>query len=286
MRIRRIVPVPRKVHFSEDIHDSLGELARNNDPKRRAQASEAWATVFYLRHLFESGGDVMLHLTERVNDTEAIDGLLWDYAMHHLHLSRNVGENGFVERSDWLLFAIVADQDVFFVDVRPHTDPERLQWVHQDLLDIVHSNWPEFTQNRLLHGFAGTTVTDVEKWELRRKNVNLAHEVGGQAIAPLGLGTTADGHSISRLFLAGTLLYELEQHQICLDSLTDELRAVFVEQGMPEDAQMDFKLVRREELNMTTDQSAEMCAVEGFSRDLWLIGFAIIETNTRSPIFV
>ena len=75
MRIRRIEPVARKVHFSEEIHDSLGDLARNNDPKRREKTLEARATVFYLRHLFESGGNVMPHLTKSVNDTEKPDGL-------------------------------------------------------------------------------------------------------------------------------------------------------------------------------------------------------------------
>ena len=58
--------------------------------------------------------------------------MLWDYAMHHRHLSRNVGQNAFVERSDWLLFVIVADEDAYFVDVRRHSDPDRLQWVRQD----------------------------------------------------------------------------------------------------------------------------------------------------------
>ena len=282
MRIRRIEPIPRQVYLSKEIHGSLGDLARNNDPQRRQKALEARSTVFYLRHLFVSGGSVMPHLTDRVNHTEKSDWLLWDYAIHHLHLSRNIRENGFVERSGWLLFAIVADQDVFFVDVRPHRQTDGLQWVRQDLLDIVHSNWPELTESRSLRGVIGTTVTDIEKLELRRKNANLAHAVEGQAIAPLGLGTTADGHSALCRFLAYTLLRELKQHQICLYSLTDELRAVFIEKGMPEDARMDFKLVRRGELNITGYPSA----VESFSRDLWLIGFAIIETNTRSPIIV
>ena len=282
MRIRRIEPIPRKVHFSEEIQYSLGDLARNNDPKSSAKAMEAWATVFYLRHLLESGGTVIPYLTDQVNNTETTDGLLWDYAMHHLHLSRNVRKNGFVERSAWLLFAIVADQDAFFVDVRPHADPNNLQWVRQDLLAIVHSNWPEMTASRVLHGVTGDTVTDIEKRELRRKNGNLAHEVGGRAIAPLGLGTAVDGHSISRRFLAYKLLHDLEQQQRLLHEQADELRAAFVEIGMAEDAEMEFKLVRKGDLNVSANQVTELCSINGFSRDLWLLGFAVIETNTRS----
>ena len=175
MRIRRIEPVPREVHFSEEIHYSLRKLSRETDPKVREEALEAWGTVFYLRHLFVSGDTVMPFLTDRVTNTEKTDGLLWDYGMHHMHLSREPGKCGFVKRSDWLLFAIVADQDVFFVDLRKHKDPERqgFEWVRQDLLDIVHNNWPELTESRLLHGVTGSEVTNAEKLELRRKNVNL-----------------------------------------------------------------------------------------------------------------
>ena len=288
MRIRRIEPVPRKVHFSEEIRDSLGTLSRETDPKVRGKALEAKGTVFYLRHLFESGDTVMPFLSREVNNTEPKkpDGLLWDYAMHHLHLSRRDGRHGFVKGSRWLLFVIVADQDVFFVDVRPHVDPEKFQWVHQDLLDIVHNNWPELTESRVLYGFTARKITNAEKLELRRKNVNVAHQVGGRVIAPLGFGTSGDGHSKLCRFLADKLLHDLEQHQGILDSSSAELRATFVEDGMSEDAEMDFKLVRRAELDMSEDQSAKMSSAEGFSRTLWLHGFVIIETSTRSLIIV
>ena len=49
MRIRRIEPIPRQVYFSKEIHGSLGDLARNNDPQRRQKALAP--TVFYHRHL-------------------------------------------------------------------------------------------------------------------------------------------------------------------------------------------------------------------------------------------
>ena len=128
----------------------------------------------------------MPFLSEQVNNTEPKnpDGLLWDYGMHHLHLSRKEGKRGFVKRSDWLLFAIVADQDVFFVDVRKHKDPERqgFEWVRQDLLDIVHNNWPELTESRLLHGVTGSKVSNAEKQAIRRKNANLNQGQGGMCI--------------------------------------------------------------------------------------------------------
>lgn len=284
MRFRRIEPIPRSVHFSEEIHDSLGNLARDEDPNHKTKAREAWSTVFYLRHLFESGRTVIPYLTERVNDTEKSDKMLWDYAMHHLHLSRNVGQNAFVERSDWLLFVIVTDEDAYFVDVRPHTDPDRLQWVRQDLLTIVHSNWPELTASRVLNGVAGDTITDIEKRELRRKNANLVHNIAGKAIAPLGWGTTADGHSTLCRFLALKLLHELEHQQRRLHDHADELHEVFVEKGMTKVEQAEFRLIRKSDLTVSGDQIAALYSSEGLSRELWLLGFAIIESKARALI--
>ena len=178
MRIRRIEPLPRAVYLSDEIHHSLGRLASS----RGAKDLEAWETVFYLRHAFQQGCSVIPFLTNRVGDTEKTDWLLWDYAIHHLHLSRKPGKDGFVERSDQLLFAIVSDEVAYFVDVRPHQD-QGFEWIRQDLLGIVHRNWPALIEARVLHGVSGSTITDAEKKELRRKRVNVVHEIGGNAIA-------------------------------------------------------------------------------------------------------
>ena len=288
MLIRRIEPVPRHVHLSEKIHCSLGGLVQDTNPKYREQAQEAWGTVFYLRYLFERGESVLPHLSRGVNntDTRRPDGLLWDYAMHHLHLSRAVCPDGFVQRSHWLLYVIVAAQDVYFVDVRPHKDREGFQWVRQDLLTIVQQNWPELLESSSLRGITGDTFSDPQKFELRRKNVNAVHEIGGLAVAPLGFGTMGDGHSSLCRFLGDKLLYELEDYQRMLYSSMDEVRKAFAGRGISDDAEMEFKLVCRAALNVSDEQCLEMCSVEGFIGDLWRVGFAIIETNTRTVTVV
>ena len=43
---RRITPIPRDVHFSEEIHESLGKLKREKKPKQLENAAEAWEAVF------------------------------------------------------------------------------------------------------------------------------------------------------------------------------------------------------------------------------------------------
>ena len=77
---RRIVPIPRKVHFSEEIHDSLGALRRKADMEQRKAAADAWGAVFLIRHLLVEGKNVNCFLSTRIDHAAgrmSKDGLLW-----------------------------------------------------------------------------------------------------------------------------------------------------------------------------------------------------------------
>ena len=286
MQIRRIVPKRREVHFSNELNDSLGKLIHKSPAEQREKAKAAWGAVFRLRCLFAKGESVTPYLSKGVNCSTSKDGLLWDYGMHHFHLSRKRDKSGFIERSYYLLFAIIANEDVFFVDVRKHHDPEDLQWVRQDLLGIVHANWPELTDLRLLQGVTANTVTDEEKKELRRKNVNLITNVGGHAIAPLGMGTTFDGGSAFCRVWGSKLLHEVGRHEAYFYSQPLELRAQLKAKGVDAPGEMEFQLVLLDSLNPSAEMIESLQEDHCLSRDLCRMGFAIVEVTTRSPIVV
>ncbi len=286
MRIRRIDPRPRDVHFSREIHNSLGKLADESDRDKRDSAMEAWHTVFHLRVLFESGRRVTPHLSRNVSNSTSDDGILWDFGMHHFHLSRKLEKSGFVERSDYLLFAIVADTEVFFVDVRRHEDPEKLGWVRQDLLKIVFVNWPELTDARVLHGVSGDTLTDKEKKELRRKNINHVPNIGTQPVAPLGGGTNSAGGSTLCRVCGDRLVHEIKQHENYFYRQPDELREKLKAKGIEISGDMELELVPLDSLNPSTEVvenlQRECCLSAGLSK----LGFAVVEATSRTPIVV
>ena len=192
---RRIEPKPREVHFSDEIHDSLGRLLKESSPEQQPKAMAAWGTVFFLNHLFDKGHNVNRFLSRGIRFLKKRDGLLWDWGIQHLHLNRAIESDGFVERSDYLLFAIVAEDDVYLVDVRTHRKPGGLEWIRQDLLQIVHSNWPHLMRDHKMARGSEEPLTDEQLKELRRKNVNYAAAIGGDAFLPIGGGTMADGSS-------------------------------------------------------------------------------------------
>ena len=284
MLIRRIAPVPRRVHFSDELHTSLGNLTLTTGAEQKAKALEAWRAVFRIRYLMESGGDVRPYLSKGSSDATCGDGLLWDYGMHHLHLSSGFERSGFARRSNYLLFALVADEDVFLVDVRNHRDPEDLVWVRQDLLEIVHANWPEITRSRILNGIRGATLTDEQKKELRRKNVTSVADLGDYAIMPLGWGTMADGSSAICRTRADKLLHELEWHEEELRRPNQELRQLEARGVAP--GQWDFRLVLLEDVDATEELVSHLQQGDHHSRDLYAAGFAIVEATTGHPVTI
>ena len=206
--------------------------------------------------------------------------------MHHFHLSKKVEASGFVKRSDYLLFAIITQENAYFVDVRPHRDPQSLGWVRQELLKIVHSNWPELIESNVLRGVTGDVLTDEQKKELRRKNINHVAELGGNAVAPLGGGQMGDGSSLACRWLAQKLLHEIGRHQAYFDTQPSDLRSALEDKGLEKAGEMEFELVLLDGLNPSDELIDSLREDQCLSRDLCQVGFAVVERTTRLPIVV
>lgn len=284
MNQRWIQPVPRRVHFSDRIHAWLGKLMRRG--RGDSAALDAWFTVFRLHRLLVEGANVNAFLSTGIGREKARDRLLWHYGMHHLHLCSETRADGFVKRSDHLLFAIVAPEDAYFVDVRPHPPPRSIEWSSQELLRIVHANWPELIEANVLHGILGTEVMDGEIHELRQKNVNSAVQIDGKTIAPPGGGMAGDGSSMLCTLFASRLLWEVRRHEEVLDD--EEVRRAVARnlraQGFDVGPILEFGLVFLKHLSPTPEQFDALTAEKCFSSDLFRMGLAIIEKRTGSPI--
>ena len=286
---RRIDPRPRRVHFSEELCESLGRLIGETDPNQKRKAADAWSAVFKIRYLMVRGRNVNAFLhkgIESATGKRSRDGMLWDFGMHHFHLSTESASSGFVERSDYLLFAVLTDEDAYFVDVGPHPTPKNLGWVRQELLRIVRANWPELIKPWILHGTKGDVFTDRERARLRDKRANVATDLDGHAVAPLGGGLTAAGSSILCRRLADELMHQIECHQEYFDTPPPELRLALQNRGMATAGKMEFDLVLLEELGLSEQDLDSLGEEHCFSRRLCELGFAVVERTTRRPIVV
>ena len=69
---------------------------------------------------FRRGEDINPHLSKLIFRKDFTDHLFSDWGIYHLHLSM-ISESGyFMKRSDSLLFVIIHEPCVHFIDIRPH----------------------------------------------------------------------------------------------------------------------------------------------------------------------
>ena len=279
---RRIVSTPREVHFSDEIHDSLGKLRQETRAEQRDKAAEAWTTVFFIRELLTQGHNVNRFLSRRIKDFGKADGLLWDWGMHHLHLNRTIESDAFVERSDYLLFVIVTEDDGYFVDVRTHRKRGNLEWVRQDLLRIVHSNWPHLMTGQVLPYATGEALTDEEVKELRRKNANYASAIADEAFLPIGGGTMADGSSAACRVAALRLLSGIAALQDYFDSNHLEVDAL-TSAGI-DGERAGLELVPLDSIEQPEEVRQALRDDSSVYGSLVQFGFVIVDAETRRPV--
>lgn len=96
------------------------------------------------------------------------DLMIYDWGLHHLHLSTVIERDGFVARSRDLLFAAFLANDAYLIDVAPHGS-----WYLRSLLETIVANWPD--SGLLLPSLSGlrlaTTFTDDQGLKLREAGV-------------------------------------------------------------------------------------------------------------------
>ena len=273
---RMILPVPRTVYLSAEIRETLRNL------------NGGWAShVDVIRRHFEEGQSVRKFLSEKAQDTAFNDRLFNDYGIHHFHLEDRMHRRKphLVARSDYLLFAMVAESDVYFVDVARHPRDavaDDYGWARQELLQIINVNWPSLLKPFEMPGIEGAVLPDEQKKVLRQRNTNLAAKVGDTVVLPPGGGVTCAGTNFKCQFLASKLLREVEECQRHLVRQPNEIRDALEREGKSITGDMEFKLVHINNLrNVPIEVTSQLYAPHG---NLGGSGFAIIETTTNTPI--
>ncbi|MHA3112897.1 hypothetical protein [Acinetobacter sp. ANC 4193] len=92
-----------------------------------------------LESLFINGADVNKYLSKRINQANFTDGLLDYYGCFHFHLGEIIKDE-FIERTGELALAIVTEDEVFFIETKPHGP---YTWSDKTVLEIVHKERPD-----------------------------------------------------------------------------------------------------------------------------------------------
>lgn len=141
----------------------------------------------WLESKIQKGESVNPHLSSATKK-DKLDGLLYDWGIHHLHLGEKFSKPGFVERSGPVLFAIFLLDEVFFIDIRDHQG-----WSDKTLLEIVNKNWPDLLKVYCIEGVrpeVQMSANDIN--HLRKAGINTFIELSdGKSYISMGGGITA-----------------------------------------------------------------------------------------------
>lgn len=181
----RFVPVRRRqVHLSAELQAGPKYL-------------QYQAVVNAVSAKIQAGVDLTPHLSRSVTSTYAsnngrspknqrrpdLDLLVAEWGIHHLHLSTDVEADGFVRRTEDLLFAVFRPDDAYLIVIFPHGS-----WTESELATITVRNWPDAGVFRELPGVIGLapTVPETDRPLLRNAGLTTALNIDGKVYMPRG----------------------------------------------------------------------------------------------------
>lgn len=166
-----------------------------------------------LKEKFEKGESVMPYLSKQIKGLKFQDKMLFDWDIHHFHLGAVIESNGFVKQNDEILYAIVDEKDVYFIDVLDHT-----HWSDKELLDKVLSNWPGLLESYRIDGQPEIDYSSKEVEQLRAINVNAILILSdGNGYIGRGMGITAAGTSSYATITANKMAHDLDDLERCVN---------------------------------------------------------------------
>jgi hypothetical protein len=214
-RMREIPAKPREVHISKELKYKLPE----------GQIARAFGKIMFNA---ATGGNLNPHLHKDLRNPGYKDLLLYDWGIHHLHLSVDPDpkHQGFLKGTKELLFARVDSSDFYCIDILDH-EPIR-SFANQNLVRIMHNNWPHVIAKYRVHEGIGLaqTVTNEDTHTLRTKHANTFVETpDGVIYFPIGGGCVASGMSITVVRGTDWLLNRFEVLEKSIKSNEENLRS-------------------------------------------------------------
>jgi hypothetical protein len=219
---RLIEPKPRKVHQSKELLSN--PLSKN--------FSIPLADII---QKIENGTDITCHLSDRITtgytsinsgytpvpskknpvsreknfnpiNKRDLDLLLNDWKIHHLHLSTNIENNGFVTRTKQLLFAVFTKSDSYLIDISTHG-----KWADDHLIRVIVSNWPHENLVWSLRASGVPPTSEEERLQLRSAGAPLLVGVDGKVFMATDGGISTAGTSTRAGMTADQIIYALKQ---------------------------------------------------------------------------
>lgn len=130
----------RQVYLSTELKEKIQKKKYSEDEKPE-DAEKINGLIEHFKYLFQQGEDINNHLSSQIYTSKRQDMLLNSWKVKHIHLNKQEAKSKSAmkkNRSEWLLFFIVDEEEVCFLDVRSH--PKKEEFSSYTLLKIIHDN--------------------------------------------------------------------------------------------------------------------------------------------------
>ena len=137
------------------------------------------------------GHSLIPFLSDRIKDfNNEQDVLLKNWDIYHFHLGKKKKSNGFVKRTNELLFCCFKNENAYLINIFHHKS-----FTDKKLIQIIHNNWPEILIK--LDGLTpGPESYDIDILKAIYRNISLAIAIENNFYLPTALALTFSGHSL------------------------------------------------------------------------------------------
>lgn len=173
----------------------------------------------------EKGVNLIPYLSRSIMDCSKDDLMLYDWGIYHLHISDKLDTkkpDGFMERSDLLLYALFDNDKAYFIKTINHKG-ENNMWTQKECLEIINDNWPHLLEPYTLKGVSKKQqyISDDVRSALRKNHVNTFITLNnGVVIMPPNMGFACDGSLFKAIYAADYLKKQLKDVQ---SSITNDI---------------------------------------------------------------
>lgn len=149
----------------------------------------------FLETKIVNGDDLVPHQSRKIINSYYKDRLLSDWGIQHLHLGTEMeSSRPLIQGTSEVLFVYFKGVDAYFITIAAHDT-----WTDQDMIRILHDNFPSAIESWRIKGIIGLThvPSDSEVKAMRKAGINSGLEIyPGIVYMGTGGGIASDGSSI------------------------------------------------------------------------------------------
>lgn len=166
----------------------------------------------------ENAANLNSYLSRSIMNCSKDDLMLYDWGIYHLHISDKLDtrkSDGFMERSDLLLYALFDNDKAYFIKTINHKG-ENNMWTKKECLDIINDNWPHLLEPYVMKGLSKEQqyISDDERRIIRKNHGNTFITLNnGVVIMPPNMGLVCDGSPFKAIYAADYLKKQLNDVQ-------------------------------------------------------------------------